>query len=68
MARRKLTNRNTQEKRKIRKMEQRPRDVVLMMECIEDAKIIVREKRLMESQSSIVYIAIALFENRKDKK
>ena len=49
-------------------MEQRPRDVVLMMECIEDAKIIVREKRLMESQSSIVRIAIALFENRKDKK
>ena len=39
-----------------------------MMECIEDAKIIVKEKRLMESQSSIVYIAIALFENRKDKK
>ena len=40
------------------------KDVVLMFECIEDAKIIVREKRLMESQSAIVNIAIALFNSR----
>lgn len=49
-------------------MEQRREDVVLMLECIEDAKIIVKEKRLMESQTSIVNIAIALFENRIYKK
>ena len=62
MARRKLTNRDTQEKRRI-KMNQKE-DVVLMYECIEDAKIIVKEKRLMESQMSIVEIAIALFNSR----
>jgi hypothetical protein len=35
-----------------------------MFECIEDAKIVVKEKRLLESQSSIVSIAIALFNER----
>lgn len=42
-------------------------DVVLMFECIEDAKLIVREKRLLESQSSIVSFAIALFEARRNE-
>ena len=42
-------------------------DVLLMLECIEDAKAIVKEKRLMESQSSIVEIAITLFKERCKK-
>ena len=44
------------------------KDVLLMKECIDDAKSIVLEKRLMESQSSIVEIAIALYETRKREK
>jgi len=44
---------------------QEKKDVSLMKECIDDAKTIVLEKRLMESQSSIVDIAIALFNHRK---
>lgn len=64
MARRKLTNRDTQKQRI--KMEPK-KDTVLMKECIEDAKQIVLEKRLMESQSAIVEIAIALFNSRCQK-
>ncbi|MCC7573977.1 hypothetical protein KO361_00090 [Candidatus Woesearchaeota archaeon] len=40
------------------------KDVVLMKQCIDDAKLIVFEKRLLESQSSVVSIAVALFESR----
>jgi hypothetical protein len=44
------------------------KDVVLMKQCIDDAKVIVFEKRLLESQSSVVSIAVALFNARKLKK
>ena len=43
-------------------------DVLLMKECIDDARRIVLEKRLMESQSSIVNIAIALYDSRSSNK
>lgn len=43
-------------------------DVVLMFQCIEDAKLIVKEKRLMESQSAVVQIAITLFNKRSDER
>ena len=46
----------------------RDEDVVLMFECIEDAKLIVKEKRLMESQSAVVQIAITLFKERYKNK
>ncbi|MFP4568295.1 MAG: hypothetical protein ACLFN8_05110 [Candidatus Woesearchaeota archaeon] len=39
-------------------------DVLCMMECIDDARRIVLEKRLMESQSHIIHVAVALFEKR----
>ena len=39
-------------------------DVLVMADCIDDAKILVREKRLLESQSAIVDIAVALFNVR----
>ena len=40
---------------------------VLMKECIDDAKIIVHEKRLLESQANVIIVAIALFCERKKK-
>ena len=36
----------------------------MMLECIDDAKLIVRDKLLMESQMPLTEIAIALFEKR----
>ncbi|MFT4311137.1 MAG: hypothetical protein ACMXX7_00770 [Candidatus Woesearchaeota archaeon] len=42
----------------------RKENYVLMAQCLEDAKGLVLEKKLMESQSNIVGIAVALFEKR----
>lgn len=42
-------------------------DVKIMKECIDDARQIVLEKRLMESQSSILDIATALYKTRTKK-
>ncbi len=42
----------------------RKKSIHLMRECIEDARLIVREKRLMESQKQLVDIATALFDKR----
>ncbi len=42
-------------------------DVILMRNCIDDAKRIVLEKRLLESQSAVIQIAIALFNERSKK-
>lgn len=42
-------------------------DVLVLAECIEDAKVLVREKRLLESQSAIVELAVALFNVRFKK-
>ena len=40
---------------------------VLMKECIDDAKLIVHEKRLLESQANVVNLAVALFKERNKK-
>ena len=40
------------------------KDIILMRNCIDDARRIVLEKKLLESQSAIVEIAIALFKER----
>lgn len=42
-------------------------DVILMRTCIDDAKRIVLEKRLLESQNAVVQIAIALFNERSNQ-
>ncbi len=38
--------------------------IVLMRECIDDARAIVQEKRLLENQTVLASIAVALFEAR----
>jgi hypothetical protein len=42
----------------------RNKNLQLMRECIDDARVIVQEKRLHESQQPLIEIAIALFEKR----
>lgn len=39
----------------------------LMRECIDDARTIVQEKRLLESQEVLSNIAVALFNARSKK-
>ena len=50
--------------KKIVKFDREEDDVLCMLSCIDDARRIVLDKRLLESQSSIVSIAVALFEKR----
>ena len=40
---------------------------ILMRECIDDARVIVQEKRLLENQTVLSSIAVALFEARVKK-
>ena len=42
----------------------RKENYALMAQCLEDAKGLVLQKKLMESQSNIVAIAVSLFEKR----
>ncbi len=42
----------------------REENILLMKECIEDAKKIFSEKKLKDFQSDIISIAISLFEKR----
>ncbi len=42
----------------------RKQNIILMKECIEDAKLIIQEKQLKPYQSDIIKTAIALFEKR----
>lgn len=42
----------------------RNENLILMKECIEDAKKIIQDKSLKEYQTDIISIAIALFEKR----
>lgn len=44
--------------------EVREKNVKLMKECIDDARNIVQEKRLLENQELLAKIAVALFEKR----
>ena len=40
---------------------------ILMRECIDDARAIVQEKRLLENQTVLSSVAVALFEARTKK-
>ena len=42
----------------------REKNIKLMKECVDDARIIVQEKRLLENQDILARIAVALFEKR----
>lgn len=42
----------------------RKKNIDLMKQCIDDARVIAQEKRLLETQAIISSIAIALFEKR----
>lgn len=44
--------------------EARDENIRLMMQCIEDAKDIFRDKRLKDFQTNVIEVAIALFEKR----
>jgi hypothetical protein len=41
--------------------------IALMLECLADAKAIVQEKKLLETQVVLSDIAIALFNARREK-
>lgn len=45
-------------------LEVRQKNIQLMKECMDDAKHIVQEKRLLENQYILTRIAISLFEKR----
>lgn len=40
---------------------------IIMRECIDDARAIVQEKRLLENQTVLAEIAVALFKARANK-
>jgi hypothetical protein len=42
--------------------------IILMKECIDDARAIVQEKRLLENQTVLADIAVALFNARSKNK
>ena len=52
------------EEEKAEEQKAREENIVLMKECLEDAKSIMNEKGLKDFQSDTVNIAIALFEKR----
>lgn len=54
----------SQEEEKQAEKECRDKNYQVMLECIEDAKSLVIDKKLLESQTNIVNIASALFEKR----
>jgi ABC-type nitrate/sulfonate/bicarbonate transport system ATPase subunit len=45
-------------------MKEREELMKLMRECVEDARVIVQERRLLENQTVLSNIAVALFEAR----
>ncbi len=45
-------------------IECRERNIRIMKECVDDAKEIVHEKRLLENQNLIIDVARSLFEKR----
>jgi hypothetical protein len=54
----------TEEEERAAEEECRAENNKAMRECIEDARMIVQEKRLLESQGVLTRIAVALFEKR----
>jgi hypothetical protein len=54
----------TDEEEKTAEIECREKNILVMKECLEDAALIVKEKKLFETQSHIVNIANYLFDKR----
>ena len=54
----------TEEEEKEVSLKVREENIKLMKECIDDARNMVTEKRLLESQAVLAKIAISLFEKR----
>jgi len=54
----------TEEEEKQSENENRQKNLALMRQCLDDARAIVQEKRLLENQQILADIAIALFEKR----
>jgi hypothetical protein len=53
---------------KDKQINQREEHIAIMRECIDDARNIVQEKRLLESQEVLATIAASLFNARVNKK
>jgi len=53
---------------KEKQVKQREENVIIMRECIDDARLIVQEKRLLESQEVLATIAVGLFNARINEK
>jgi len=54
----------SEEEERNAEIECRERNIRIMQECIDDAKGIVHEKRLLENQNLIIDVARSLFEKR----
>ena len=54
----------TAEEEKLVEKESRAENNALMKECIDDARDIIKDKKLKEFQTNIIQTAIALFEKR----
>jgi len=54
----------TEEEEKKAEIECREKNILVMRECIDDARAIVQEKRLLENQTVLSNIASNLFEKR----
>ncbi|MCF7871847.1 hypothetical protein K9L97_02325 [Candidatus Woesearchaeota archaeon] len=54
----------TEEEEKKAEQDCRNDNILKMLQCVDDARSIVLDKKLMESQQILVDIAVALFEKR----
>jgi hypothetical protein len=54
----------SEEEEKQEETKSRDENIILMKECIDDAKKIFSEKKLKDYQTDIISIAVALFEKR----
>lgn len=54
----------TQEEENEAKLECRTENIKIMKECLDDARNIVQEKRLLENQMPLIEVAVNLFEKR----
>ncbi|MCF7866479.1 hypothetical protein K9L67_05065 [Candidatus Woesearchaeota archaeon] len=54
----------TDEEEKKAELECRNDNILKMMQCIDDARSIVRDKKLLESQQILIEVATSLFDKR----
>ena len=54
----------TEEEEKVVEDNARQENIALMKQCIDDARIIFKDKNLKDFQTNIIHTAIALFEKR----